>query len=230
MNTWQQPTIRAMAKALGNNPREIRKNFEALVYGVLRFWSDSLSVRVCCDFTPALDADVRQSCPALPPEDLFHLYKEAVRAFPPWTDVLGAVHALKLATSGGEGLGQSFTPEDLASLVAGLAEDFRQRHPPKETKPQRLYDPTAGAGSLLLAQVAEMGEDAGQCVVAADDIDPLCCAMTAVQFLANAVIHQRTVGALVVRVGNTLLPQKQQLFWLGVRGEGCARAKQNGSQ
>lgn len=35
MNTWQHPAIRALAKALGNTPREIQKNFEALVYGAL---------------------------------------------------------------------------------------------------------------------------------------------------------------------------------------------------
>jgi len=217
MNTWEQPTVKALAKALGDTPREIRSNFEALVYGGLRFWSDSITVRACCDFTTALDADVRQSCPVLPPENLFRLYREAVKACPPWADVLCAVHARVLAAKGGEGLGQFFTPEDAARLCGKLAVSYMKRHRICATGPITIHEPTVGAGGLLLAQMSALGKDAHRCVIDAWDIDPLCCAMTALQFVANAVEHGQTIAALVVREGD-VLTLKHKTFWVGVRG------------
>jgi hypothetical protein len=217
MNTWDQPTVKVLTKALGQSPRETRSNFEALVYGALRFYSDSITVRACCDFTTALDADVRQSCPLLPPEDLFRLYREAVKACPPWADVLSAAHARVLAAKGGEGLGQFFTPEDAAQLCGKLAVSYMKRQRICATGPITIHEPTVGAGSLLLAQMEALGEDASRCVIDAWDIDPLCCAMTALQFVANAVEHGRIVASLVVREGN-VLTLEHKVFWMGVRG------------
>jgi hypothetical protein len=48
-------------------------------------------------------------------------YVQAVRDHAPFTDLLGAVHARTISRSGGEGLGQSFTPMDLQDLTGALA-------------------------------------------------------------------------------------------------------------
>ena len=224
--TYENPAVISLAKALGTNPREIRKNFESLVYGMLRFLSDSSSVRICNDFMSGLDDNVRQHSPPLAPEALSTLYKEAVKTCPPWTDVLGAVHANVLTSSNGEGLGQYFTPEDLAQLTAAIAHDHMKDHPPKKTSGAgaiTIHEPTVGAGGLVLAQLEEAGDDDRRYVIDAWDIDPLCCAMTSLQVLANVALHSRSVAGIYVREGNVLTKQ-HKIFWMGISGS-VVRAK-----
>lgn len=216
MNTYKHPDVIALAKALGSNTRDIRKNFDALVYGALRFWTDSTTVRLCCGFISSLDPNVHPACPVVPPEELFRLYRAAVKACPPWSDVLGAVHAHALATAGGEGMGQFFTPEDMADLAAAIAMGPFDLHPLPKDSVIRVLDPTVGAGALLLAQMRAFGEDAKRCFVVGQDLDPLCCAMTAVQFLANAVEHGQTVAVLEILQGCTLTQKDTVVYCLGV--------------
>lgn len=216
MQTYERPEVIALAKALGATPREARKNFELLIYSALRFYTESMTLLLRCGATAALDPDVMRAWPALPPENLFALYRQAVKACPPWSDVLVGVHARRLATTGGEGLGQYFTPEDLALLTASLVSSHRKEHRMTPTDGlYRIHEPTCGAGGLILAQMIGFGDEASSCVIDAWDIDPLCCAMTALQFVANAVEHDQHVKELVVRHGN-VLTQKSIGFWVGV--------------
>lgn len=130
-------------------------------------------------------------------------YLEAVRHAPPFADVLTALHADLLGHHGGNGLGQHFTPWDLSRLASSLAHDHRKRHP-REAGPARLYEPCTGAGGLVLAPLQDYDGDLGAVRVAANDLDPLCVALTALQLLAGQMVHGKALGEVVVTVGDAL--------------------------
>jgi len=134
--------------------------------------------------------------------ELVKAYMEAVMWAPPFTDILSEVHGLMLYDKKAEGLGQFFTPKDLAQLTAELGECHLKRHKPKGDK---LCDPTCGAGALILATLALRDEETlAKTIVVAQDIDPLCCAMTALQILAGQVVSRRLIGEVRVECKNVL--------------------------
>lgn len=131
-------------------------------------------------------------------------YLEAVRHAPPFADVLTALHADLLGHHGGNGLGQHFTPWDLSCLASSLAHDHRKRHP-REMGLARVYEPCTGAGGLVLAQLQDFEGDLAGVRVEANDLDPLCAALTALQLLANQMMHRKALGECVVTVGDALV-------------------------
>lgn len=131
-------------------------------------------------------------------------YLEAVRDSRPFEDVLGMVHAELLAVKGGEGLGQFFTPYDLNDLIEGIAVMHFQHRPGRGAS---IHEPACGAGGLLLAAVrARLDEYPSDDIsVDAIDLDPFCCAMTALQLQAAQAIHQMPLKVCQVAQGNALL-------------------------
>ena len=169
-------------------------------------------------FTP-IDPDV-----PLPGQDAIGTavtaYFEAVRDNEPFTDLLTPVHAHFLGQYGGEGLGQYFTPWDLAKLAAALSVDHSKRH--GRPAPLRINDPCCGAGGLLLAAIQddlarftnhdERFAAAFSLHVHANDIDPLCSAMTALQLTTNQLIHSLALGEVRIEVGDTLTKKVECVF------------------
>lgn len=147
-------------------------------------------------------------------------YLVAVRDSEPFTDLLTAVHA-NFVGSGGEGLGQYFTPWDLAKLCGALSADHNKRHG-KAQGPYRISDPCCGAGGLLLAAIqedlagrksaVEKADAAFAIHVHANDIDPMCAAMTALQLTTNQFIHMLALGEVRIEVGDTLTGKTECVF------------------
>lgn len=154
MRTSTTPLARLL-KLLGTNPREIRQNLDLLAYGGTQIFGWSPTLQGASGF--AVDYEpLTEFGPGQGPEDpsfmpLFRAYLDTVEASAPWTDVLGDVHARLIASPGGEGLGQSFTPPDLGGLSGLLAHRLVTRFPTdSEDGITRILDPAVGCGSLLL--------------------------------------------------------------------------------
>lgn len=143
-----------------------------------------------------------------PVEPLAHAikaYTDLVGECRPFEDVLVWVHAELLATKGGEGIGQFFTPTDLVELTAGIAQDHFIRHP-ANPRCFRIHEPACGAGGLLLGSVRSRmeGFPSDTVEVSAVDLDPFCVAMTALQLQAAQVLHGAPLKHVELWVGNTL--------------------------
>lgn len=145
-------------------------------------------------------------------------YFLAVRSHAPFEDIL--VHVFTELELGGNSnnLGQHFTPPDLSQLIAAIEADHRKRHPRTNNGLEKVADPTCGAGGLLLAIVSEHYKNGGAAAVAnleiqANDLDPLCSAMTALQLVSSAMAWNAPIGKVVITVGNALtMDQKPALI------------------
>lgn len=120
-----------------------------------------------------LEADVR-------------VYFAAVRSLPPWTDLLDFLHEEVASRQDLKGKGQHFTPNPLAAASLLFM--------PRQTGGE-VSDPTCGSGALLLAAVRQ-NTDLTRMTLHANDVDPLCCAMTALQLLASSIMHADTQGVV----------------------------------
>lgn len=138
-------------------------------------------------------------------------YMDAVDAASPFEDVLTQVHAHFLGRTGGNGLGQHFTPPDMTKLVAALGADHCKRHPRGRVL-CRVYEPCCGAGGLVLAQIRVLVQEGKVITVHATDLDPLCSAMTALQLLANQMVHGVALRECVVTVGDVLTGRERLAF------------------
>ncbi|HFK1824872.1 TPA: N-6 DNA methylase [Stenotrophomonas maltophilia] len=160
-------------------------------------------------FTPLDDPNI-----ALPwQDDVWNAYYTAVQSNPPWTDIFMHLHA-ECFDRQAHSLGQHFTPADLAHLVGRLAGSHIDRHPIVD-ETLALHDPCCGAGGLLLGHLAH-AVDGKRYAVTATDLDPLCCAMTALQVLANTLLHGRKlVSSIAISCGNCLLDGGPVVFHYG---------------
>lgn len=115
-------------------------------------------------------------------------YVEIVTTNPPYTDVLShLLESIMLAGKRNNRLEQFLTPP-------WLAECFAELMPMQNTnKAFKLAEFCCGAGTLLLAPLALMmsrnPQHARNATVIANDIDPIMCCTTALQIVANTVIH-----------------------------------------
>lgn len=108
---------------------------------------------------------------------------------------------------------QDFTPWGIARAMQRflpLTVDAGQEMP-------LLNDPTCGSGTLLLAQlwglVQKHRDDPDalkDIVVSANDRDPLCAAMTALQLLINQLVWERPIGCVQVECKDVI----SQLAWV----------------
>ena len=148
---------------------------------------------------------------ALPLAEAFKAYFAAVVASEPFHDVLGDVfQEMYLAD---KSMGQFLTPADLADLTGALAASHFNRYPPAlKDGIFTVYEPAVGAGGLLLGQFRQWNSQGvlvpfSKIKVVANDLDPLCSAMTALQLLANAIYHLQDFATIRITVGNTLLTE-----------------------
>jgi hypothetical protein len=135
------------------------------------------------------------------------VYEETVLDCEPFTDILGPVYMDLASRWGRSALGQFFTPQSIAVMMAMMTIG-------DEAPRGRLVtacDPTCGSGVMMLslAQVLlRQGEPdrLRRYSFTGVDLDPICARMMAMQFLANCAIHRLEVGELVVFWGDSLLP------------------------
>lgn len=198
-----------LLELLGKKPADIRKNFHTLVFGSLYMLAQPELLKAAggrAIYAPSSEYSFFPS----PLPELFEAYAAAVLEAPPWTDVLSEIHCCLLAAKGGEGLGQYFTPWDLANLVGKIGRGLTNRSKVSLKGSDGLlhiHEPNVGAGSLLLGQLRVghgKGIGPGEVSIDAWDIDPLCCAMTALQLRMSEVFFRQPIGQVIVREGNTL--------------------------
>ncbi|SDG94733.1 N-6 DNA Methylase [Paraburkholderia phenazinium] len=220
----RKEALKALTQGLDVPGQECTDRFKALLYGgMVRFASDGFRDQAGLRTSYHGPIDTTGVNPSVSTA-LFMLYATAVRYSVPFTDVLGDLYTKLLAKRGGDGLGQYFTPPDLADLAAAPGIDFAVR---RGDEMLTIHEPTCGAGGLLLALFRDRENQPGlrpeDRLIQAQDLDPLCCAMTALQFCMNAFVHQRPIGELIVRCGNTLAKDLNVPLFFHAHREGWVR-------
>ncbi|RTX96386.1 hypothetical protein EJ576_21920 [Pseudomonas sp. C 49-2] len=122
-------------------------------------------------------------------------YCELVRACDPFTDVFSMLHEELLLTGRrGEGLGQFYTPSDIADVLAELM--------PLLTAGKRIEDFCCGAGSLPLAALKRCAtttpEALSTVTLILNDIDELACKVAFLQVVANMLVHRVQIGEVLM--------------------------------
>lgn len=113
-----------------------------------------------------------------------------------WADIPGNLHQSCIYTGGSKGfLGQYFTPEDVATLMARIT---LTPSTGKEDSVTTVSDPACGSGRMLLAQHILLQEKNIRDHCVAQDIDPICVKMCVANFLMHGVEGE-------VICGNTLI-------------------------
>lgn len=117
-------------------------------------------------------------------------YIKLVQKSDPFEDVLLHVHEELVHNRDSRGKCQHFTPPQLAAGVMRLMPRSDQG---------LVNDPTCGSGILLLesCKTAKPADLMGH-HVRGNDLDHLCAAMTALQLMANQLLHHRPIGCLTV--------------------------------
>lgn len=149
------------------------------------------------------------------PENMQGQIKEAIEAYAeagatgePFEDILGPTY-MALASNGKKsGLGQFFTPFPIASLMAQMV-----AHDTPALPADRLItacDPCSGSGVMMLALCNHIctggASELRRWSVTCCDLDAICAQMSAVQLMANCILHQVELGEIVVFRGNSLKP------------------------
>lgn len=134
-------------------------------------------------------------------------YAKAVEKNDPFTDILGVCYMELAGTWKQSSLGQFFTPQNVAVMMASMCGVTAV----SQERLTRVMDPACGSGCMLLSYmqvVHKMGQpgELKEFLFAGVDLDPVCADMTAVQILANCNLHQLEVGELIVVCGNSLMP------------------------
>lgn len=150
-------------------------------------------------------------------EHLFALGGQYSRAVfeNPFQDVLGIIYQ-ELATSyGKKGMGQYFTPDSIAMMMAKIQYDSKIF---EKKGAVTVYEPTAGSGVMLLGFMRNImmqnPEFLRKLSLTAIDLDLICVKMTVLQVLANNLIHKGNLGEVKVFHGNSLgNPEDLSLFF-----------------
>lgn len=125
----------------------------------------------------------------------FKEYIELVRLMEPFTDIFGPLQVELTFDSHAKLQGQFFTPPLLASGASRFIKtvdryDFGYA----------IADPMCGYGELIMACLRGMSDEAMKgAFFCENDKDPLCAKITALQLMANQVVHKRVVGSLEVQ-------------------------------
>ena len=143
------------------------------------------------------------------PCELGGLYSQAVAESPPFCDILGELYMYIAYSSTQSAMGQYFTPEHVAYLMAQINNVSEDQLAGNQLI--RTLEPSAGSGIMLLLFCRSVMQAHGpkalnKLSLTAIDLDPLCSKMTAIQLIANAVIHQVDYGEVVGYCGNALSP------------------------
>lgn len=139
-----------------------------------------------------------------------HVYERRVAEGPPFTDVLGDCYMQLVSRWGESALGQFFTPQPVARMMAEMTL-FDAQEKARDGVLIRACDPAVGSGvmmlSLLQAICQRNGLDAlRNWSVTGIDLDPVCARMFALQVVANCAIHRLEVGEVVAYHGDALGP------------------------
>jgi hypothetical protein len=132
----------------------------------------------------------------------------------PFEDLLGTLYQMLGSHGHRAHLGQFFTPQPVADLMAALADPvpiLDEGDPASQGRLLRMCEPACGSGALVLGflrrLLAERGrEGPRRWSITAIDLDPLCARICATQVLANAFVGQIELGEVVVYSGNALAP------------------------
>lgn len=141
--------------------------------------------------------------------EALHAYERAVACEEPFTDLLGTIYMDLVSRWGKSVLGQYFTPQCIARMMAEMT--YKDERP----APGRLLtacDPAVGSGVMMLSLLQSVLERQGSDAllhwsVTGVDIDPVCVRMYALQVVANCAIHRVQVGEVVAYHGNALGPE-----------------------
>jgi len=122
----------------------------------------------------------------------------------PFTDVLGPLYMALSSRWKRQGLGQFFTPQSIAYVLASM-----QVGQPKTDRVYTVADPAGGSGVMLLATAQLYFTEAGpaslrQLSLTSIDIDPHCVAMAGAQLIWHCRLHDAPLGELKVYHGNGL--------------------------
>lgn len=138
------------------------------------------------------------------------VYEREVAESAPFSDVLGTVYMELVSQWGKSVLGQYFTPQPVARMMAEMT---LGDGPPKLGPGEliRVCDPAAGSGVMMLSALQSVLQRHGpqslrSYSVTGIDLDPVCARMFALQVVANCAVHQLEVGEVVAYHGNALGP------------------------
>ncbi|EKT4065514.1 hypothetical protein QEG11_000919 [Stenotrophomonas maltophilia] len=210
-----QRLLKAVQTIPGDSPREKMRKFTALAlkvcvlkqaeelftwgYGPLVAWCDLKLLGTDVDGSEDWCLEAGQA------------YGGAVETFEPFECILGRLFN-ELVWSGKKNDAQHFTPWGLAMALNAFAQA-----PQKDEWP--MGDPTCGAGTLLLVKLHELaGKDSKALrglTVKANDRDPLCAAMTALQLLSNQLIWRMPIGRVVIECKDIITEYMEMrvVFW-----------------
>lgn len=141
-------------------------------------------------------------------ERLQQAYRSDLNTHGPDTDILGRVY-MDLGSRGGRAfMGQFFSPQPIAELMAAMSLNLPVDAWP-EDRLYRIFEPSSGSGVMLLAAIDHLVSTYGPaCLprlsVTAIDLDRLCALMTATQLVAQLSAVNEVVGHLAIFHGNSL--------------------------
>lgn len=151
----------------------------------------------------------------LPPEDareevgeIIRAYFDTVRHEAPFKDVLGPLY-MELASHGcRQALGQFFTPQNVADMMAEMNLHANQPKPRGEGL-IRVADPACGSGVMMLSMMRVVMKHSGSDALlgwsfTGIDLDRICADMFAVQGLTNMAVHNINLGEFCVYRGDSL--------------------------
>ena len=142
---------------------------------------------------------------------LASLYAECVIEAPCCDDVLGPVYEAVSSQGQKKWMGQFFTPQTLARMMAKMTLGDVSPRVDGDKGLTTVLEPASGSGVMVLAMCQEVIETHGKDALAdwsltAIDLGSYCARMTAAQLLANSIL---TLGELLVFQGNALFPEKE---------------------
>ncbi|KRE90810.1 hypothetical protein ASG87_01355 [Frateuria sp. Soil773] len=185
------PAFHALRKRIGGQ----HANFERLVYGSLAAFGRSPELMFAARYLAHVDlGDEERIGQLFADADSWRAdmgaYLTAVCSLPPWTDLLGVLHAEATARADRDARCQHFTPSNLSDGAAAFS-------PSRGETPQHVMDPCCGSGALILAHLRR-SQSVAAMTIQANDLDPLCSAMTALQIHAGGFVQGRQFPRLVV--------------------------------
>lgn len=136
-------------------------------------------------------------------------YADAVAGCEPFEDILGPAYMTMASSGRKDQLGQFFTPWPIAMMMAAMV--GHDSGPLPEDRLLTACDPCSGSGVMMLALCNQVlrtqGPSALRCwSITCCDLDSICAAMSTVQLLSNANLHDVQLGEVLVLRGNSLAP------------------------
>jgi len=139
-------------------------------------------------------------------DEAYRIYAEIVQESEPFTDVLSLLHEEILLTGGrGDGLGQFFTPPDLARSLAMMLFNETTEYPDGTI---RFSEPCCGSGALALAPLNQMYKTAPERLrdvhLILNDIDSLAVKSAILQVLMTCIYHNIELSRVDVYNANLI--------------------------